>query len=266
MEHVGHLRKMKARPGEEVDYSLVLDEQEVPLRPYLGQRVRLRFLGEIRCIECGKVTKKSWQQGHCFPCTQKLASCDICIVKPELCHYAKGTCREPAWGEANCLKTHVVYLANSSGLKVGITRASQVPTRWLDQGATQALPILEVPNRLASGQVEVVFGEHVADKTHWQKMLQGNPEPLDLLAERDRLMALVGEGLVGMGARPLETGPLNFSYPVLQWPTKVKSLGLEKHPLIEDRLVGIKGQYLMFENGVINVRNHAGHLIQWENA
>ncbi len=255
---------MKASPGEEVAYSLVLGEQEVPLRPFLGQRVRLRATGEISCIECGRVTKKSWQQGHCFPCTQKLASCDLCIVKPELCHYEKGTCREPQWGEDNCLKTHVVYLANSSGLKIGITRASQVPIRWMDQGATQALPILEVSNRLTSGQIEVIFGAHVPDKTHWQKMLQGNPELLDLREQRDRLMGLVRDQLAPFGATPVDAPVQSFNYPVLQWPSKVKSLGLEKNPLIEDRLVGIKGQYLMFENGVVNIRNHAGYLVEWE--
>lgn len=260
----GQLLKMKTHHAETVQYSLRLGENVHELAPYLGQRVRLSFLGQIRCIECGKLTKKSWQQGHCFPCTVKLASCDICIVKPELCHFAKGTCREPAWGEANCFRPHIVYLANSSGLKVGITRESQVPFRWMDQGAMQALPIMRVSARLQSGQLERLIGEHVADKTHWQKLLKGMPEELDLKKERDQILEKVAGRLGEFNPEMLDAQVLTFRYPVLEWPTKIKSYNPEKNPVIEDRLTGIKGQYLMFENGVINLRSNAGQLIRWE--
>jgi len=260
----GQLFKMKAIQGKPVEYRLRLDDNEYPLNDLVGQRIRLSFTGEIRCIECGKATKKSWQQGHCYPCTLKLASCDICIVKPELCHYAKGTCREPQWGEEHCLRPHVVYLANSSGLKVGITREAQVPTRWMDQGAMQALPILKVDERLKSGQVERIIGEHVADKTHWQKLLKGMPEPLDLVRERDLIWEKVASALAPYVLERMDAPVYDFTYPVLEWPTKIKSYNPEKTPVIEDRLIGIKGQYLMFENGVINIRSNAGHIIRWE--
>ena len=260
----GQLHKMKTTATTPVSYHLVLGEEEHDLMSFRGQKSKLTCTGQIRCISCNRPTKKSWQQGHCFPCTQKLAACDICIVKPELCHYAQGTCREPEWGEAHCLKPHIVYLANSSGLKVGITRESQVPTRWMDQGAMQALPIMRVSERLKSGQVEIIFGELVADKTHWQKLLKGMPEVLDLESIRDDLMVQIGARLETYGPELLKVPVQHFSYPVTQWPEKIKSYNPEKVPVIEDRLMGIKGQYLMFENGVLNVRSHAGHIIRWE--
>ncbi|MFP5492620.1 MAG: DUF2797 domain-containing protein [Bacteriovoracia bacterium] len=264
MKLEGHLRKMKALPGEVVGYELRLDDTSTPLNPMIGERIRLSFNGKIACINCGKTTKKSWNQGYCYPCTLKLAECDICIVKPEMCHYAKGTCRDPKWGEEHCLKPHVVYLANTSGAKVGITRGTQVPTRWLDQGAFQALPMFKVSSRLDSGKIEVMIGEHVADKTNWQRMLKGNPEPLDLKALKKDLWSKVGESLKPFILEDMESDVLQFNYPVTVWPEKVKSLGLDKNPLLEDKLVGIKGQYLIFSTGVINLRNHAGYQISWE--
>ena len=188
----------------------------------------------------------------------KLAECDLCIMKPETCHFDKGTCREPAWGEAHCMKPHVVYLANSSGLKVGITRRTQVPTRWIDQGATQALPILEVQKRLTSGLIEVLFKKHVADKTDWRKMLKGPAEEINLLEWKEKLLALVSEDLKGHEYKILDEPEYKFNFPVSVYPEKVASINLEKVPEIKSKLLGIKGQYLIFEAGVLNVRAHSG--------
>lgn len=264
MKVTGHLRKMRTNHSDPVRYHLRLDEEAFELNDQIGSKIKIVFSGKIRCINCGSVTKKSWQQGYCYPCTMKLAECDLCIVKPELCHFAKGTCREPAWGEEHCMKTHVVYLANSSGLKVGITREKQVPTRWMDQGATQALPLFKVKTRLDSGLAEKILGQHVADKTNWQRMLKGPAESLDLKAQGQELIKKVEAELTPYVSEKLDSNVLEFHYPVLTYPEKVKSLGLEKNPVIEDVLMGIKGQYLIFKNGVINIRNHAGHEITWE--
>lgn len=260
----GHLSKMKVSQAETVQYHLRLDDSEIELNSLIGSQVRLSYLDVITCSSCGKKTKKSWNQGHCYPCTLKLAECDICIVKPELCHYAKGTCREPLWGEEHCLKPHVVYLANSSGLKVGITREKQVPTRWMDQGATQALAIFKVSSRLDSGLVEKAFSQHVADKTNWQRMLKGEAELMDLKAEAQRLMQLVDSGIKKHITEELKGEEYRFHYPVQVYPEKVKSLGLDKNPVIEDKLIGIKGQYLLFSQGVINIRNHSSYKVLWE--
>ncbi|MGR4058284.1 DUF2797 domain-containing protein, partial [Pseudomonas aeruginosa] len=149
----GALSKMTARleSNAPVQYAFRLDDREVAVNPLIGRPLRLEYLGSIFCTHCGRKTKKSFSQGYCYPCFTRLAQCDSCIVSPEKCHYEQGTCREPEWGERFCMTDHVVYLANSSGVKVGITRASQIPTRWIDQGARQALPILRVATRQQSG-------------------------------------------------------------------------------------------------------------------
>ncbi len=170
---VGGLRKMYTRLEQPVHYQLPIGDGQVDLNALIGKPIRLVYQQEINCLHCGRKTKKSFSQGYCYPCFTKLPQCDSCIVKPEKCHYHEGTCRDPAWGERHCFQPHVVYLANSSGLKVGITRGEQIPTRWMDQGAIQALPILEVDNRLHSGLIEQIIAAHVSDKTNWRTMLKG---------------------------------------------------------------------------------------------
>jgi len=250
-----------------VRYELILGETATPLNPVIGQPLTLTHSGKIHCIHCGRGIKKSFNQGYCYPCFTRLAQCDSCIVKPELCHYDVGTCREPEWGEAHCFQPHVVYLANSSGAKVGITRHTQVPTRWMDQGAVAALPILQVASRQLSGLIEVAFKAHVADKTNWQQMLKGVTEPVDLYAKRDELLLAVADELDALrecfGAPALETLPtaeaVELDYPVLHYPSKVKSLNFDKTPEVGGVLQGIKGQYLIFDSGVINLRKFGGY-------
>lgn len=263
----GSIRKLLGALGEPVDYSLPLGEQQVPLNEMLGRTVRLQALGEIHCMHCGRRTKKSYSQGYCYPCMTKLARCDVCIVSPERCHYELNTCREPAWGEQFCMTDHIVYLANSSGLKVGITRATQIPTRWIDQGASQALPILRVATRQQSGLVEDLLRQNVADKTNWRALLRGEPEPLDLVAERDRLLEGAREGLEALQARfglqaiqPLSDAQVqDIRYPVLEYSAKPQSANLDKEPLLEGTLLGIKGQYLLLDTAVINIRKYTAY-------
>lgn len=265
----GSLSKMAVRLGETAQYAFRLDEQEVPVNPLLGKRVRLEYLGAIHCTHCGRKTKKSFSQGYCYPCFTKLAQCDSCIVSPEKCHFDAGTCREPEWGERFCMTDHVVYLANSSGVKVGITRASQIPTRWLDQGASQALPIFRVATRQQSGLVEDLLRTQVADKTNWRALLKGDAVPLDLPAIRDQLLESCTEGIAGLQQRfglqaiqPVgDAEVLEIRYPVEAYPTKVASHDLEKTPVVEGILRGIKGQYLILDTGVINLRKYTAYQV-----
>lgn len=263
----GASSKMTARLGAPVEYGFRLGEQEVPVNPLIGKTLRLEYLGAIHCTHCGRKTKTSFSQGYCYPCMSKLAQCDLCIMSPERCHYEAGTCREPSWGEQFCMTDHVVYLANSSGVKVGITRATQVPTRWMDQGATQALPILRVATRQQSGFVEDLLRSQVADKTNWRALLKGDAAPVDLPAIREQLFATCAEGLLGLQQRfglqaiqPLNDGqPLEIRYPIEAYPAKISSFNLDKNPLAEGTLLGIKGQYLLFDTGVINIRKYTGY-------
>lgn len=267
MKLQGSIRKMTTQLQDTVQYFLPVGDEQLPMNDLLGKQLKISHTTGIHCVNCGKKIKKSYQQGHCYPCMQKLASCDMCILKPETCHYAAGTCREPSWGEENCFRDHYVYLANSSALKVGITRGTQVPTRWIDQGASQALPIFKVKNRLHSGVIEHALKPFIADKTNWRKMLQGEAESQDMAAARDGLLDQAKGVLLAASEQfeegaytPLEDAEtIGINYPVIEYPVKIKSFNLDKTPSLEGTLMGIKGQYLIFDTGVINMRKYAGY-------
>ena len=271
----GIIRKMRTELAGPVRYWMrfyqpgaTRPDTEIAMNALIGQQLRLSWReAQIHCVHCGRRCKKSFNQGYCYPCFQRLAQCDLCIVKPERCHFAQGSCREPDWGQAHCNIPHHVYCANSSGLKVGITRHSQIPTRWIDQGASQALPMARVATRHQSGLVEAALKAHAADKTDWRKMLKGDPAPMDLAAERRRLIAAIDESLTGLRAQfgaaaitiTTDNHITDIRYPVSAYPKTVKSLDLAKTPVIEATLTGIKGQYLIFDTGVINLRKYGGY-------
>ena len=266
----GGLRKMQVELGETVRYRLFPEQGGLCLNESLGQSIRLSFTGAIHCVACDRLTKKSFNQGYCFPCLRKLAACDSCIVSPEKCHLAEGTCREPDWAETHCQVPHVVYLSNTSSVKVGITRETQIPTRWIDQGATQAKPIARVQTRHQSGLLEVLCAQQVGDRTAWQTMLKGNGEPQDLEEIRQKVMASCKEGIADLQLQHgesafelLEDAPeTEIEYPVLNWPEKVKAHNFDKQPVVEGTLMGIKGQYLMLDTGVLNIRKFGGYEVE----
>ncbi len=180
--------------GQSVTYSLEgrnVGEPSLEINSFLGKSIKIHFTGEIFCLACGRKGKKAFQQGYCFPCSRELARADICSVRPELCHFSKGTCREPEWGLANCMIPHTLYLSNSSGLKVGITREHQRVTRWIDQGAIQAVPVVRMKDRLSIGLLESQLKSHFADKTNWRNMLKGDIPLIDLESEKNRLLELI---------------------------------------------------------------------------
>ncbi len=273
VEALGHLSKMEASLDTEgrVDYQLPIDDRRISMNTLIGQSISIEHIGDIHCIHCGRRTKKSFSQGYCYPCFSKLPQCDTCIMSPEKCHFHHGTCRDPEWGEKYCFTDHFVYLSNTSGVKVGITRGTQLPTRWIDQGATQGLPIFRVQTRYQAGLIEDCIREHIADKTHWQKMLKGNSDSVDLHSLRDELMAKSEDGLEfleqehGLQAlqRLYNENITEIKFPVEQFPEKVKSLNLDKQPLVEGVLQGIKGQYLIMDAGVINIRKFTAYNIKF---
>jgi hypothetical protein len=252
----GILRKMGTEQADPVRYSMPIGDGFIDLNPLLGQKLSLRFTGNIFCLACKRRTPTSFGQGHCFSCFQSLASLDNCILRPHTCHHHHGTCRQPDWGTEHCFIPHIVYLANSSGLKVGITRAHQAPTRWMDQGAVEAIPIARTRSRLDCGIIEIALSEHLPDRTNWRKMLSGVENPVDLRAERERVFGLWGKF---PGEKAADAEPLRFRYPVLQYPAKVASLNAEKEPRVTGTLWGVKGQYLIFDTGVLNVRKYGGY-------
>ncbi|MCW8108631.1 DUF2797 domain-containing protein [Alteromonas ponticola] len=272
----GQLRKMSvaAKPNGVAQYTLQLGNDKLNINEFIGKGVTLKYTGEIHCVHCQAKTNKSFNQGYCYRCLITLARCDSCIIKPELCHYHEGTCREPEWGQENCFAPHFIYLANTGNLKVGITRhvTSGVSSRWIDQGATQAIALLQVNDRLTSGKVEMICKQHVADKTNWRTMLKGEPERIDMHHARRELLekistelSLLSHDHSAFDYVPLETDAIEISFPVQQYPAKIKSINLDKTATFEGELKGIKGQYwLLTDDRVINFRKFAGYQVELE--
>jgi len=258
----GHIAKMHTHLSMGIaQYRLPIGEKLLNMNDLVGEKVSLSFVGQINCANCGRKTNKSYSQGYCYPCCQKLARCDMCIMKPEQCHHHLGTCREPQWGNENCFKPHIIYLANSSGVKVGITRKSNAPSRWIDQGAVKALPILEVDSRIKSGQIEVALKEYVSDKTNWRKMLRNDIVDEDLVKTKKALLDKMPYLLSETNATTIDQGIVEINYPVTEYPDSVISLSFDKSPTISGLLLGIKAQYLIFDCGVLNIRKFSSYNI-----
>ena len=266
----GVLDKMRAQLNTQTQYQLPVGDAFVELNPLIGHHIELRHTGNIFCCSCGKKTKKSYSQGHCFVCMKKLASCDMCIMKPETCHYAQGTCREPEWAQDHCMVDHYVYLSNTSGLKVGITRHTQIPTRWIDQGAVQGLPIFKVKTRQISGLIEVELAKHIADKTNWRTLLKEEASPMPLLDEFHALRPLLTDKIAEIrsefgddAVQELQEESTEIRYPVTQYPSKIVSHNFDKQPVVAGVLQGIKGQYLILDTGVINIRKFTSYEVEF---
>jgi hypothetical protein len=250
-------------------YQLPIGDNLLDMNALVGHTVSVKHTGKIVCTHCGSKTKKSFNQGYCYRCLISLAQCDTCMIKPELCHYAQGTCREPQWAEANCFSDHFVYLSNTGALKVGITRhvSEPVSSRWIDQGATQALPILRVSQRLFSGLVEQAAKPYIGDKTNWRVMLKAEPTAVDIQARAQQILESIEHDIVSINQahglqaiQPLHNNAINIRYPVIQYPEKVKSINLDKTPEFTGQLLGIKAQYWMLDGDrVINMRKYAGY-------
>jgi len=258
----GFLRGLSHEWRDTVHYFLHVDDRYVWLNEWLNHRLTLSFLHEKACIHCGRKVKKTYNNGYCYPCFRDLAENDLCIVKPHQCHYHLGTCRDEAWAKEHCLIPHIVYLALSSDVKVGITRKGNSLKRWVDQGAIRAIPIAELPNRKMAGELEAYLSQYLPDKTNWRKMLAGETADADLLAVREQVLEWVPASF-----RPYlldDVQLVEIMYPMLEEARKLQPLQLDKEPHISGRLIGIKGQYLIFEHGVFHVKKHAGYKVALE--
>ncbi|MCX7120529.1 MAG: DUF2797 domain-containing protein [Gammaproteobacteria bacterium] len=282
-----NLHKMHVLHGNPIQYQL----NSITLNTLLNKKLTLEWSGEINCIQCDRKTKTSFQQGFCFPCMQKINECNNCMIHPERCLVETENikCDSSHWAHQHCHQKQIVYLANSSGLKVGVTQIKNNPSRWIDQGAAQALPIFQTSNRYQAGLIEVALKNYVADKTNWRIMLRENVAPIDLINERNNLLLKAEKDLDPIfkkydieqkcgreaACKSLDQIALfntdtvfTFDYPVLEYPTKIVSLSFDKTPKISGILRGIKGQYLIFDTGVLNSRKFSGYavtLISFEN-
>lgn len=263
MTYEGVLTKMQTEFSNPIQYYLVFENSFLNLNQLLGKSMEINFVG-YQCLNCGK-KKKIFRQGFCYDCFMSSAAAGDWIMKPELSTaHLDIEDRDLEYEKRVQLQPHIVYLALSSEVKVGVTRGTQVPTRWIDQGAVQAIPIVEVPNRYLAGITEVALKNHYADKTNWQKMLKNDLPDVDLLKEKASLKYLIPKEVQDF-YHPEKEGVLEIHYPVLSYPTKVNSLNLDKSPNFSGKLNGVKGQYLMFEDGtVFNVRTFEGYVVKIE--
>lgn len=268
MEVTGNLSKLRTSLSPEAHYWWDVNGESVDFNELIGHKIRFDYQHVIHCVACGRETPKSFHQGFCYPCFTTRPEADQCVMNPELCRAHEGISRDMEWSKNNCLTDHYVYLAISSGLKVGVTRASQIPTRWIDQGAAAAVKIARTPNRYTAGRIEVALKEIFDDKTNWQRMLKNQVDiSVDLLAEKDKAWEFVEEELQEYFID--DDTITTIEYPVLQFPEKVKSINMDKTNTFGGLLVGIKGQYLILEdNRVFNVRKHSGYLVKltWDSS
>jgi len=265
---------MRTQNTVPASYFLRLDGAEIDdieLNPLLGRQLSFEFSGRIFCVHCNRLTRKSFSQGYCYACFRRLAETDQCIMSPERCHFDAGTCRDPEWAQTHCMRKHIVYLANTSGLKVGITRDDQMPTRWIDQGAIQAVPIAFVARRQLAGLVEEKLREHISDRTQWQRMLKNDTSEVDLAGEWNTLKHNADAELQSLvqehGTSAIELLDVKHittvAYPNEQPPAKIKTHNFDKTPLLKDELIGIKGQYLLFSQVVVNIRKYSGYEVNF---
>lgn len=260
MQYQGVLTKMQTEMGNPIQYYLVFEDSFLSMNQLLNKEIEINFVG-FQCLNCGK-KKKIYRQGFCYDCFYSSAAVGDWIMRPELSTAHLGIAdRDLEYESQVQLQPHIVYLAFSTEVKVGVTRKTQVPTRWIDQGATQAISIVEVPNRYLAGITEVALKDHYTDKTNWRKMLQATSESCDLIVEKAKVESLIpAEVKDYFYSQKNDVYELN--YPVLNYPAKINSLNLDKTPSFQGKLIGIKGQYLLFENGtVFNVRGSEGYVV-----
>ncbi len=261
MEYIGNIEKMKTSLDGQVHYSLPIGEECIELNKYIGKKISLQFQNQINCVACGKKTNKSFGQGFCYNCFTNAPEASECILHPDKCQAHLGISRDMQWSVNHCLTPHIVYLANSSNIKVGITRKSQIPTRWIDQGATEAIIIAETPNRHIAGIIEKYLMQYYSDKTSWQSMLKGLSKSYDLAGEKTKVKELLPAELLNYYKENSELTKIEF--PVSKYPEKIKSESFDKTESIEGVLTGIKGQYLILDNlNVLNIRKHRGYLVK----
>lgn len=262
MKYEGVLTKMKAELNGTVQYYMVFEQDFLNLNQVLDKKLAINFL-RYKCLHCEQ-EKKVFANGVCYQCFMKSPEMGEWVIRPELSKaHLDQEDRDLDFEKQAQLQPHIVYLANSSNVKVGVTRKSQIPTRWIDQGAHEAIEVVEVPNRYLAGITEVALKEHISDKTNWRRMLTNDLKDLDLAAIKEDLKRYLPEDVQDYYLA--NSQELEIKFPVLSYPAKCKGLNLSKMPFYEGILKGIKGQYLIFEDGMVfNVRKHEGFVVSLE--
>ena len=260
LTYSGQISKLISYFKNPIQYSLPIGDEHIKLNQFINKNIKIDFNGEIKCIECNKKIKKTFMQGFCYPCFISSPKTSECILKPELCKAHEGQDRDMEWSEKHCLQDQYVYLSLTSNLKVGVTRNSQIPTRWIDQGAHAAILFAKTPNRYLAGMIEKDINQYISDRTYWRRMLLGEYPKLNLLDEKEKLSTKLNQQYYKYIDN--DNTITKIEYPQFNNIEKIKSLNIEKNPTIEGTLTGIKGQYLFINNNtVLNIRKYTGYII-----
>ena len=260
---LGKISKLIPHLDSPVFYLLPVGDDKIEINNFLNKKIKIKFTGKINCINCKKQIKKTYMQGYCYPCFLQSPQTSECIFKPHLCRAHNGDSRDMEWSEKNCLITTYVYLSVTSNLKVGVTKSSHIPSRWIDQGAHSAIKLAKTPNRYLAGMIEIELSKQISDRTQWRKMLQGECDEIDLIRKKEDM----SNSLASHYQEYISTNNdiVDIEYPMILFPQKIKSINMDKTQFFEGILTGIKGQYLILDNEyVLNVRKYTGYTFNIE--
>ena len=258
MEFTGQISKMISNIENPVEYSLPIGKNKLILNKYIGELIQINFNNKIRCINCNNKINKTYMQGYCYPCFISSPQTEECVFKPHLCQAHLGKARDIEWAKNNCLVPTYVYLSLTSNLKVGVTRHNNIPSRWIDQGAHYAIKFAKTPNRYLAGLIELEISKYISDRTQWRKMILGQYDEVDLIKKKNDLQEYLPSKLKKYYLKNEDI--IELKYPIIKNLEKIKSFNIEKFKSIKESLIGIKGQYLMFnDNHVLNVRKYSGY-------
>ena len=261
MKISGRILKMTHEWRDPIQYYLSLDEKQYPLTGHVGKVLGMKFSGIITCVACGRKITKTYSDGYCFLCARDLPENDLCSVRPETCAHEYGDEQDREYFRVWCNIEHCLYLSLTSGVKVGVTRHFNIPSRWIDQGAIKALVVARTPQRALAGKIEAALAKNIPDKTNWRKMIKGEIGDVDLPAVWEKVCQWVPDDLRRYMVKDEKAQVIN--YPVLKVPEKVVSLDLAKVREFTDKLCGIKGQYLIFQDRVLNMRKYSGFHVEF---
>ncbi len=263
MTYTGNIHKMRTEGTDPVFYFLTIGNTEISMNELIGKHIKIEYKNQINCISCNSITNKSFHQGYCYSCFVSLPQTDEGVLRPEKDMSHLGISRDMEWAKEHSLIDHYVYLAITGNVKVGVTRYTQIPQRWIDQGAISAIKLAKTPYRNLAGQMEVEIGKHISDKTNWSKMLQTQASSIDLTELKKQIIEKIPAELKKYIT--FDNAITNIRYPFSYNIQKFKSLNMDSNNPITGKLSGIKGQYLIFDSGnVINIRKHNGYLIDME--
>lgn len=260
MIYTGNIQKMRTVLDSPVKYFLPIGATEIDMNAQIGKMLSIKYDGRINCINCSATTKTSFHQGYCYSCFTSIPECDSGVLRPETDQSHLGISRDLEWAKSNSLIDHYVYLAITGNLKVGVTRYNQIPIRWIDQGAVRAIKLAKTPYRQLAGLIEVELKKYVSDKTNVNKMLMTSFSDFDLVKSKNELSSMLAPEFKKYLS--FDNSITSIKYPYDCSLENLKTVSLNKSNEIAGKLKGIKGQYLIFENGdIINIRTHNGYLV-----